>query len=368
MSKRRLQDQLVKKKKTLKYHWLTTVNSQSLLSTLDHLDKAFSAFFRGSSKYPNFKSKRASWQSFQNPQHVQADFESSMVKLPKIGRVKAVFHRTFEGRIKTCTVKKAPSGAFTLSMLIDDSTQLPSKSIVEPELTLGIDVGIKTFAVCSDETEFENPRFLNSVLVKLKQQQRILSRKKKGSANRSKQVRHVAVLHERTANARNNYSHLISHKLAVENQATSLVVEDLNIKGLIRNRKLSRHIADVAWGSFLQQLAYKCDWYGKNLITIGRFVPSSKTCSNCGGYKSDLKLSDRMYECAECKTVIDRDYNAAINIKNFGLKQELETFGANGTVKCSSKPISTQLDGLAKGVSIYLHRSVEVPTKTALAV
>ncbi len=369
LSKRRIQDQLVKKKKREKYAWLTQVNSQSLLATLDNLDKAYSAFFKGCAKFPRFKSKKSNWHSYQNPQHTDINFETNQVKLPKLGLVKAKLHREFSGKIKTSTVKCSPSGKYTISILVDDGLNLPDKTTIEPAFSLGIDLGIKDFAICSDGEVFENKRHLNQWLKKLNQQQRVFSRKKKNSISRTKQRIRVAKLHEKVSNVREDYCHFVSNKVVSENQATTLFIEDLHIKGLIRNRKLSRHISDVAWGKFLQQLEYKCDWNGKNLIKIGRFMPSSKTCSCCSEIKHNLTLSDRVFECSYCGTVIDRDLNAAINIRDFGLKQELESVGTTGAVKCSPVSILVQASGIAKGHSLIdFDESAEAPPRAALAV
>jgi putative transposase len=294
---------------------------------LDSLDKVYNRFFKQQAKFPRFKSKKGNWHSFSNPQHTEIDFESGMVKLAKVGWVKATLHREFSGKIKTSTVKLSPSGKYTVSILVDDGKNLPNKTTIEPELSLGLDVGIKDFVITSENEVFENKRFLQKHLSNLKKHNRILSRKKKGSINRSKQRHQLAKQHEKVTNARRNYLHQISHNLVSKNQVTTLFVEDLAIKNLTKNRKLSRHIADVAWGEFLSQLEYKAKWLGKNVIKIGRFQPSSKTCSSCGHVKETLSLSERVFECACCGTVIDRDYNAAINIKQFGLKQQLEQAG-----------------------------------------
>ena len=368
VSKRRVQDQLVKKKKQSKFDWLNQVNSQSYLATLDSLDKAYKAFFKGHAKPPRFKSKKGNWHGYANPQHTSVDFEQGVVKLPKVGLVKAKLHREFEGKIKTSTVKLNPSGKYTVSILVDDGKNLPDVTTIEENLTVGVDLGIKDFAICSDGTVFENQRHLNKWLEKLNKQQRILSRKKKGSISRSKQRIKVARLHETVSNVRNDYLHQVSNQLVSKSQATSFVFEDLNVKGLIKNKNLSRHIADVAWGRFLAMMRYKCSWSAKNMIQIGKFEPSSKTCSTCHSIKSDLKLSDRMYECDHCGTVIDRDLNAAINIKQFGLKPYLEVVGTTTTVKCSPKSSPDQTGDLAKGSEVFRNESVEAPTRMALAI
>lgn len=367
LSKRQIQDHLVKLKKREKFAWLKEVNSQSLLSTLDNLDKAYNAFFKGYAKFPRFKSKKSNWHSFANPQHTDIDFDSGRIKLPKIGFVKAKIHKDFAGKIKTSTVKLSPSGKYTVSIFVEDDEKLPNKTIIEPELSLGLDVGIKDFVITSDNEVFENKRFLQKHLSNLKKHSRILSRKKKGTINRSKQRLRVAKQHEKVANARNNYLHQISHNLVSKNQATTFFVEDLAIKNMIKNRKLSRHIADVAWGDFLSKLEYKSNWLGKNVIKIGRFQASTKTCSSCGHVKESLLLSVRVFECECCDTAIDRDHNAAINIKHFGLKN-LEVVGTTTAIKCSPKSRLVQTSDLAKGSDYYQNESVEALPRIALAI
>ena len=365
LSKRQLQDQLVKKKNRDRYAWLYQVNAQSYLATLDHLDQAFSDFFNGKKKYPRFKSKSSHWHGYQNPQHTDVDFEQGCVKLPKIGWVKATLHRPFEGKIKTSTVKLTPRGRYRVSILVDDGLDLPVPSTIEPDFTVGVDLGIKSLAVASDGTVIENTRPLQAALVTLKKEQRILSRQKKGSKARAKQRLIVAKCHEKVANVRKHLLHQVSNHLVSKNQATSICIEDLHVKGLIRNKKLSRHIADVAWGELIRQFEYKCAWQGKNLITIDRFYPSSKTCSCCGGIEPDLTLSDRWYACDHCGMEMDRDLNAAINIKQQGLKQVLEQVGTTCAVKCSPKSRLVQSSDLAKGTEFVQYESAETHARTA---
>ena len=295
-------------------------------------------------------------------------FEQGCVKLPKIGWVKTTLHRPFEGKIKTSTVKLTPSGRYRVSILVDDGLDLPVPSTIEPDLTVGVDLGIKSLAVASDGTVIENTQPLQAALVTLKKEQRILSRQKKGSKSRAKQRLIIAKCHEKVANIRKHLLHQVSNHLVSKNQATSICIEDLHVKGLIRNKKLSRHIADIAWGELLRQFEYKCAWQGKNLITIDRFYPSSKTCSSCGSIKHDLKLSDRWYACDHCGVEMDRDLNAAINIKQQGLKQALEQVGTTCAVKCSPKSRLAQSSDLAKGTEFTQYESAEANARTAHAV
>ena len=319
LSKRALQDLLVTSKKTDK-PWLNEVNSQSLLASLLNLDNAFGHFFKKRAQFPRFKKKQASWQSFQCPQHVEVNFEEGLLNLPKIKNIPTKFHRPFLGKIKTVTLKRAPSGKYFASILVEDLDITPIPALIEQEKTLGLDMGISHFLIDSEGNKVENPKPLLNALQKLQAEQRKFSRLKKDSHNRAKQKSKVAILHEKVANKRYDFIHQLSAKLADKNQATSFAIEDLHIKGMIQNRKLARAIADCGWRMFLNALSYKCDWNGKNIIKIGRFAASSKTCSACGIKQEKLPLSIREWQCS-CGTQHDRDINAAIMIKQFSLAQ-----------------------------------------------
>ncbi|AFV22828.1 transposase, IS605 OrfB family [Methanolobus psychrophilus R15] len=300
----------------VQYNWLKDVNSQSLQGSIDNLDNAFQKFFRKEADYPNFKSKYNPVQSFQVPQHYVVDLDNGTVKLPKLKEpIKAKFHRRFDGETRTATVSRTPTGKYFISILVDDGQEIPEK--IETGTTIGVDVGISHFAILSTGEKIENPRHLKTSLKKLQHEQRALSRKKKGSSNRKKQKLVVAKLHEKIANQRNDFHHKISKRLIDKNQAICL--EDLNISGMVKNHCLAQAISDVAWNSFIEKLRYKADWYGKTIMQIGRFVPSSKLCSICGYKNAGLKLNDRSWECPSCHTKHDRDVNAAINILNIAL-------------------------------------------------
>ncbi|MFK0572256.1 RNA-guided endonuclease TnpB family protein [Endozoicomonas sp.] len=309
LSKRQLQDSMAEKRTDKE--WLTEVNSQSLLASLAHLDIAFSNFFQGRTKFPKFKSKYSGWQAFQSPQHVTVDFEQNNINLPKLKGIKAKLHRPFTGKVKTVTVKRCPSGKYYASVLVDNGVVNPVPATIEPENTIGIDVGLTEFLIDSEGNKTKNPRILKSSLERLGAEQKKFARNKKGSGNRAKQKRKVSKIHEIVANRRHDFIHQVTAKLAVKNHATTIAVENLNIKGMIRNRKLSRAIQEASWGMFLRVLDYKCRWNGKNIIQIGRFQPSSKLC-NCCGYKAEsMALSIREWDCPVCKSHNDRDINAA---------------------------------------------------------
>jgi putative transposase len=297
--------------------FLKETNSQSLQGMTKHVDAAFVRFFREKNGFPNFKSKKNPIQSFPVPQHYTVDFENSTVKLPKIGKVEVVLHRKFEGTLKTATVSKTCTGKFFISILIDDGKELPSKQKYTEPTTVGIDVGIKDFAVLSTGEKVENPKYLKNSLKRMKCLQKRVSRKVKGSNNRNKAKHQLSKIHETISNQRNNFQHQLSSKLICENQAISL--ETLNVKGMVKNHCLAQSITDAGWSSFVTKLEYKAEWLGKTVLRIGRFEPSTKLCNVCGYHNSALTLKDREWICPDCKTPHDRDINAAINIKKFSL-------------------------------------------------
>lgn len=297
--------------------FLKETNSQSLQGMTKHVDAAFVRFFREKNGFPNFKSKKNPIQSFPVPQHYTVNFENSTVKLPKIGNVEVIFHRKFEGTLRTATISKTCTGKFFISILVEDGEELPSKLKYSESTTVGIDVGIKNFAVLSTGEKVENPKYLKNSLQRLKVLQKRVSRKIKGSKNRKKARHQLSVLHEKITNQRNDFQHKLSSKLISENQAISL--ETLNVKGMQKNHCLAQSISDAGWSSFVTKLEYKAEWFGKTILKIGRFEPSSKLCNICGYHNSALTLKDREWICPDCNTPHDRDINAAINIKKFSL-------------------------------------------------
>ena len=303
------------------HEWLSEVNSQSLQSALRNLDSAYTNFFRNTKTvgFPRFKSRRDR-QSFLCPQHCRVDFEKGTITIPKAKDISAVPHRKFKGMVKTVTISMTPSGKYFASVLVDTTIQELPASAIQGNTTLGIDLGIKSLAVCSDGRTFDNPKNLQRSLDRLKLLQKRLSRKQKGSANRNKARIRVARLQERIANCRKDNLHKITHALTHDSQVRTLCMEDLNVKGMQHNHHLAQAVGDASFGMFLMLLEYKCRWYGVNLIKTGRFAPSSKTCGKCGHVYKGLKLSERSWTCPKCGTHHDRDFNAACNIKEFGLK------------------------------------------------
>ncbi|ACK72875.1 transposase, IS605 OrfB family [Gloeothece citriformis PCC 7424] len=310
------------------FQWLAEVNSQSLQQTLKDLESAFTRFFKKLAKFPRFK-KRLSRQSFRVPQHFSVTSDGKL-KLPKMNTIKMVVHREIEGTLKNVTISKTPSGKYYASIVTE--TEIYKAPLTGEKI--GLDLGLKDFVITSKPEKFPNPRYFQKSLRRLKIRQRRLSRKVKGANNRSKARLIVAKIHEKVANQRLDYQHKISLKLTCENQAISC--EDLNIKGMVKNRKLAKQISDVAWGQFLTLLEYKGDIYGCEIHRVDRFFPSSKRCSKCGYIKEDLTLTDREWTCPECSEHHDRDVNACYNLLQFSdLKIPLEEreFTPNQTVE-----------------------------------
>lgn len=304
-------------KKEEQYSFLNEVSSECLQQSLRNMDIAFQRFFRHKSDFPKFKSKHKSRNSYKAILSVQVDLLTNRVKLPKIGWVKFYANQTFVGKVNSVTVSKSCTGKYYVSVLVENGESLPAKQAVESSGTVGIDLGLTDFAVTSDGVKIPNPRFYKEFDERIKRLCRIHSRRKKGS-NRRKRIQHkINKLHERKSNLINNFLYHVTKHLYSDNQ--TVVIEDLAVKNMMQNHKLSRTIGEVCWGRFISILKYKADWLGKNVIVIGRFEPSSKTCSCCG-YKHDaLKLSDRHWECPCCGVRHDRDFNAAVNIKRIGL-------------------------------------------------
>ena len=315
-----VQDRMVNELKK-ENQWLTEVNSQALLNSIRNLDTAYKNFFRDPHAvgFPKFKSRKSK-QSFQCPQHCNVDFVKGTITIPKAKDIPAVLHRRFKGTVKTVAISMTPSGRYFASVLVGTSMQEMKPSEPMRDTTVGIDLGIKSLAVCSDGRTFDNPKNLQRSLDLLKLLQKRLSRKQKGSSNRNKARICVARLQEHIANSRKDNLHKITHALTHDSQVRTICMENLNVKGMQRNHHLAQAVGDASFGTFLTLLEYKCRWYGVNLIKIDRFAPSSKTCGKCGHMYKGLNLSERSWICPECGTHHDRDFNAACNIKEFGLK------------------------------------------------
>ena len=307
------------------YEWLGEVYSQSIQSTLRNLDNAFTRFFKKQGQYPRFKSRHNNDYSFQIPQG--AKLIDGHLYIPKVkAGIKIKLSRGFDGKIKTTTISRNPSGQYFVTFLVESNEDVRELQDFKVDTTIGIDLGIKDFAVISDGRRIENPRHLKKKLQKLKKTQKRLARKQKDSKNRKKQRLKVARQHLKIKNQRQDFLHKLTHQLTHDNQVSSICIEDLAVKNMVKNHCLAQAISDVGWGEFRRQLEYKCKWYGKNLIVISRFAPSSKLCPECGQINTTLKLSEREWTCS-CGAVHDRDLLAATNIKNFGIEKYRRDYG-----------------------------------------
>jgi len=305
------------KEQKVNFPWLSEINSQALQQSIKHLDFSYKNFFRNHIGFPKFKNKYSK-QSFSIPQFVTVDFKKSYVKIPKLGNILASIHRKFEGIIKTCTVSKTTTDKYFISILVDNNSPIPKKE--KGTNYLGIDLGIKDFAIFSDGNKIENPKILKLYLGKISRFQQILSKKIKGSNNYNKIKRKIALLHEKISNKRDDFLHKLSSRIINNNHV--ICIEDLDVKTLLEksNSVMARNIGDVSWSKFVTYLIYKAEWYGKKVVKVGRFFASTKICSECGEINNSLTLRDRIWECSNCKTKHDRDINSAINIKNEGLR------------------------------------------------
>ena len=294
--------------------WLKEINSQSLQQSITNLDKAYTAFFKGQNSFPKFK-KKSNGGSFNIPQNVI--LENNKLIIPKFKKgIDIVLHRPIKGEIRQATISRTPTGKYFVSILCETGDVIKTKLTIKEETTIGIDLGIKTFIVVSNGKEYDNPKFLRKAQSKLKYIQRKYS-KKKGKRTKQK----LAVLHEKVANQRKDFLHKVSSELI--NNHDSIAIETLQVSNMLKNHTLAQAIQDAGWGMFVTMLEYKAKWQGKNIMKIGTFEPSSKTCSCCGHINKELTLKDREWTCKGCGTLLNRDVNAAINIKNFALRNYL---------------------------------------------
>ena len=310
---------LVKRLPSLKQEneWLKEVNSQSLQQSIVNMNTAFENFFKGRSDFPKFKKKGKGKQSFNIPQSVKID--EDRLYIPKFkGGIKITLHRPIKGEIKQVTISRAATGKYFVSVLCETGESEKLLQPITESTTVGLDLGIKSFIVASNGKEYNNPKFLRKAQSKLKYNQRQFSK-----SNGKRRKHKVALLHEKVVNQRKDFLHKVSTELIRENQ--SIALENLDINGMVKNRYLAGAISDASWGIFVSMLEYKAKWNGVNILKIGRFDPSSKTCSHCGYINKELTLKNREWTCLECDSILDRDLNASINIKNFALNNHLCT-------------------------------------------
>lgn len=314
-----LMRELTQLKKKEDFAWLNLAGSQQLQQSISNLDNAFTNFFKAKKGFPKFKSKNNK-NSFRIPQAVKIDFKDYKFFIPKIGWIKYYRDKPINGEVKFATVSKTPTGRYFVSITFETNEEQKYGNG-----SVGVDLGIKYLAITSDGEIFENQKYLKQNLKKLRIEQRSLQRKlKKGlkeqSNNYYKQRLRVAKLHEKIANQRKDLLHKVTTSLAT--QYETVCIEDLNVAGMIKNRKLALAISDCGWGLFRQFLEYKV----KDLRVIGRFEPSSQICNICGDRNRNLTLKDREWVCSNGHK-LDRDINAALNIKNYGLRAS--TLNAN---------------------------------------
>jgi len=299
--------------KKTEYPWLTDATAGVLNQKLIDQDKAYDNFFKGRASFPRFK-KKSHAQSIRyqlDQRHVLNNYRAGeLIKLPKLGELKVKWSQVPGGIPKMATVSKSASGKYFVGFMCEvEQGLMPITGKV-----VGIDVGIKDVVVTSNGFHSGAPKYTYYYQRRLRKAQRVLSRKKKGSNGWKKQRIVVARIHETITNSRKDFLHKLTTKLVSENDV--ICVEDLNVSGMLKNRKLSKAVADVGIFELNRQIEYKAQWYGKEVVKISRWFPSTKTCSSCGNIRI-MKLSQRVYEC-ECGLIIDRDLNAAINIKRAG--------------------------------------------------
>lgn len=295
-----------------KYEWLKEVDSLALANAQMNLDKAYKNFFRDKSVgFPKFKSKKTNRFSYTtNNQNGTIRIEGNYIKIPKLkSKIKIVLHRQFKGLIKSATISKTPSNQYYISILVDtENIQLPKN-----DNKIGIDLGLKEFAICSNGERFANPKCLRKSEKRLIKLQKDLSRKKLGSKNRDKARSQVAKLHQKITNQRKDFLHKLSTKIIRENQ--TIVLEDLKVKNMMKNHKLAKAISEVSWAEFRTMIEYKAEWYGRELIIASTYYASSQLCSECGYKNSDVKNQAlRSWVCPVCGANHDRDLNASINL------------------------------------------------------
>jgi len=294
------------------YSWLKEINSQSLQYSLKCLDGAYQNFFKYKKGFPRFKSKKHK-NSFAVPQSVKVNGDYLHIPKFKTG-IRMIKHRPFNGVVKSCTISLTPTNEYFVSILVD-TAHVPYDKTGK---TVGIDLGLKDFVITSDKKRYKNNRYTKTYERELKAAQQHLSRKTKGSNRYNEQRLKVAKIHKKITNSRIDNLHKVSTDL-VKNYDT-IILENLNVKGMVKNHKLSKHISDASWGKFVELLTYKASWNDKNLIKIDRFFPSSKTCNKCGYINQDLNLTMREWTCNACHSHLDRDINASLNILNEGIK------------------------------------------------
>lgn len=294
--------------------WLKEYDSKALQTSISHMDKAYQNFFKGIAKYPKFKSRKKSKKSYTTKQLRIAD---GYINLPKIGKVKLTcYNQRFRDwyQESECTVSKSTTGKYYISLLVKENLEQYPKT----NGRIGIDLGVKTFATTSNNEQYHLSKSIWKYEKRIGKLQRKLSRQTKDSIQYKKTRLLIAKHYNKIANIRTDFLHKLTTKLVKDNQL--IAIEDLNVKGMMKNRRLVRAIGRMGFHTFKSMLLAKANWHDREVVVINRWYPSSKTCSCCGNMKKDLKLSDRIYHCEKCGLEIDRDYNASINILAISIK------------------------------------------------
>ena len=318
-----LAKELTQLKQTEEYKWLKEVSSESLQQSLRNLDNAYTQFFKAKKGFPKFKSKKHSKDCVKFIMNVGFDFDNWRAKVPKCGWIKLCKNKSFDlsnSKIGTLTVSRDKCGDYWCSIVVEDNKPQKSKAKISEGTSVGVDLGIKDYAILSDGTKYSNPKYYENDRLKLKVLQQKFARTQKGS-NRHQVMRlKVARQYRKITNSRIDFLHKLSTDII--RRYDTICLENLNVEGMMKNHNLAMAIQSASWSEFVRQLKYKAEWEGKNIVFIGRFEPSSKTCSKCGYVKRDLKLSDREWICPICGEYHDRDVNAAVNIKRFALNPQ----------------------------------------------